>query len=456
VKAVLREHALTIVLLIVCAALTVALLRRGGAHRTTIAVDPAVAIGRDLSLPGLRDEDDLLARTIPELRLPDDCTLQQAFDMIERAADCRIDVNWAGLLEAHLDGHNLSDMTGHFHNITVADAIRRVLDKDTLGCTAHDGVIFIDRADHLSTHAVTCVYNVRDILQSAAEYWAAGAPVTNEDLMATLDVLTQLITDSIATDTWRDNGGNTGMLEEVTGLLIVTQTRECQRAMARLLDDIRKTSRIDPIKAFQALSRGDQNSAAQPDDAAAAALARMLPPIDSPAPRTLEEGLQLVQAAGARPMFVEWKELEPVGIERSSPLKLDWPLPKMNIREALLAIGRSAGRDVEVTVTRQRGTIIVTTADALPRYAVDASYNIRELIDAAVVRSRAQVKAGKASAALTPKEAAEQITHSLTDFIDPPTWRDNGGQVGAVMGLLYVRQTPENQDAVRRMLAKMR
>lgn len=57
------------------------------------------------------------------------------------------------------------------------------------------------------------------------------------------------------------------------------------------------------------------------------------------------------------------------------------------------------------------------------------------------------------------QECLDLLTRLIEEAIDPDTWRDNGGQTGALReagGVLFINQTPANHDRVRRLLYNLR
>lgn len=79
-------------------------------------------------------------------------------------------------------------------------------------------------------------------------------------------------------------------------------------------------------------------------------------------------------------------------------------------------------------------------------------YNVRDIIEAAIAVSDPRDP-------LTHQEVVDQLAKTVTDLVDPESWRDNGGNVGAIrelMGLLIVTQTPENQKKVKDTLTALR
>src|SRR5690606_4119992 len=54
----------------------------------------------------------------------------------------------------------------------------------------------------------------------------------------------ELIQETVATDSWRDNGGSIGAIQELNGQLVVTQTGENMREVISLLGKLRETRAI--------------------------------------------------------------------------------------------------------------------------------------------------------------------------------------------------------------------
>jgi hypothetical protein len=59
------------------------------------------------------------------------------------------------------------------------------------------------------------------------------------------DDIIRLIQETVAPDTWRETGGQTGAVRELAGQLIVTQTAEHHAALAGLLDQLREVQNIN-------------------------------------------------------------------------------------------------------------------------------------------------------------------------------------------------------------------
>jgi hypothetical protein len=138
-------------------------------------------------------------------------------------------------------------------------------------------VITISTEEDLSKNVVTRVYDIRDLIINVPDFTdapdfniqqqrrrrrpvaaAAAAAVTSSAAVAgrrnqqdqgptrteLVDSIVKLIQDTVASESWKDNGGNVGSIRELSGQLIVTQTPENQRQLVRLLEQLRETRAI--------------------------------------------------------------------------------------------------------------------------------------------------------------------------------------------------------------------
>ena len=126
----------------------------------------------------------------------------------------------------------------------------------------------------------------------------------------------------------------------------------------------------------------------------------------------------------------------------------------MTVRESLEVILAAAADFLRVTC--QENLIIVTMDGDLKRYTKLVNYNIRDLIEAIIANSRSDLARKRE---ITRQEAVDQLVQTIPNTIDPDSWQDNGGNLGAIkeiMGVLVIQQTAENQDAVRKKLDNLR
>ena len=107
-----------------------------------------------------------------------------------------------------------------------------------LGWTWDEGVLTISTADDLSRNTVTVLFDVRPMLDRERDAVAAGGDDAPSEAEL-LDRLKSLITTTVATDSWQDNGGRVGKIADYNGRLLVTATPAMIRGVAELLDKLR-------------------------------------------------------------------------------------------------------------------------------------------------------------------------------------------------------------------------
>jgi type II secretory pathway component GspD/PulD (secretin)/tetratricopeptide (TPR) repeat protein len=213
-----------------------------------------------------------LERKLPEVRF-ENVAFQDVIDFLRDVSLANIFVNWRAI---ELAGINRTEpVTARLRDVKFSKALETIL-RDVgggtvrLGYTIDEGVITISTEDDLASNVVTRVYDIRDLIVSVADFdnppdfqinqssQAGGggggqslfggtgqqddqAGGTRDDLVASI---IQLIQDTVARDSWRDNGGSVGAIRELSGQLIVTQTPENQRQLVRLLEQLRETRAI--------------------------------------------------------------------------------------------------------------------------------------------------------------------------------------------------------------------
>jgi hypothetical protein len=85
--------------------------------------------------------------------------------------------------------------------------------------------------------SVTRVYDIRDVRAGRCVDLKPGETVTRE---AAIEALKRKIVESVAPQTWHDNGGDQGAIREAGGSLIITQRGSEQRAIKELLEELRQ------------------------------------------------------------------------------------------------------------------------------------------------------------------------------------------------------------------------
>ena len=119
-----------------------------------------------------------------------------------------------------------------------------------LALVRREGGLLLTTKEDADRHLETRFYEVGDLLVATnraanrLNAWLAVPPARwNYDgydrRVNAPDWLAELVMSQLATDTWQDNGGTTGFLKQVGGVLVIRQTPEVHREIARLLDALR-------------------------------------------------------------------------------------------------------------------------------------------------------------------------------------------------------------------------
>ena len=196
-------------------------------------------------------------------------------DFLRDVSGANIFVNWRALEGVGIDRN--APVTARLRDVKFSKVLRTILDDVgggtvRLGYTIDEGVITISTEEDLASNVVTRVYDIRDLiinvpdfdnapdfsLQGARPAAVAAAAASlfggtvgqDEQEPATRPAPSSSRPSSSSSRTpspptrWKDNGGTIGSIRELSGQLIVTQTPENQRALVRLLEQLRETRAI--------------------------------------------------------------------------------------------------------------------------------------------------------------------------------------------------------------------
>jgi Flp pilus assembly secretin CpaC/tetratricopeptide (TPR) repeat protein len=135
--------------------------------------------------------------------------------------------------------------------------------------TINDGIVQVASAETIRRHTTTLVYNITDLLQAVPDFGdvpvmdldkvlartaareASLAPLDEErrvrpeltrqrDREQRVSKIVQLMQDTISPDSWRDNGGDVGSIQEHNGSLIITTTPRNHQQISGLLGKLRE------------------------------------------------------------------------------------------------------------------------------------------------------------------------------------------------------------------------
>ena len=154
--------------------------------------------------------------------------------------------------------------------------------------------------------------------------------------------------------------------------------------------------------------------------------------------------------------FVDWRALEATGIDSQATVTLDLQGVPVSVvlRTALKQLG---GGNIMLAWQIDEGIVKISTADELAKETSTRIYDVRDLIEEAVMRSR-RPHSGRDNET-TEQEATDGIARLIEEAVDPVSWRDAGGTSGglrAFAGRLIVTQTPDNHEQILGLLTALR
>lgn len=211
---------------------------------------------------------------LSETRLPEvvfaNNTLEEALGFLEAVTQLNVDVDWDAL-----DAINIArdePISLSLRNIPVDTVLNRIMDKissndfgEKAGWAVNDGVLVISSDSELRKNTTLDIYDVRDLIVEVPDY--ADAPTfdlnailqsnrggggqspfqdTGGDdrvrvpLQERIDLMKDIIREQIDFDGWRENGGDTGFIQDWAGQLIITNTPANHRDIRGLLSKLRE------------------------------------------------------------------------------------------------------------------------------------------------------------------------------------------------------------------------
>jgi hypothetical protein len=191
--------------------------------------------------------DAALRRHIPEVRF-DRAPLEQAIDTLAVLAYADVVAEWSAFEAAGVKRD--TPVSLHLRDVTLAEALRALLDAhgaERIHFRIDGGCVILGLPSGGDcVELTTRVYDLRDWLAAVLGPPPTPAPKGHADLAkwaalreTRVESLIKVIEDTIAPDTWKETGGTIGLIKELNGELVVTQTWENQEQVADLLAALR-------------------------------------------------------------------------------------------------------------------------------------------------------------------------------------------------------------------------
>ncbi len=217
--------------------------------------------------------------TLREKRLPNvdfaNNTLGEVLGFIEQVSLVNMDVDWDALEEINITRDEPVNLS--LRNVAIETVLNRVLEKvseddfgDKAAWAVQDGVLVISSDEQIRRNTVLDIYDVRDLVVEVPDYTNAPTFDLNSILQNTgrggggggrspfqntqqqqnafqltpleerLDMMKDIIRETVDPDGWRANGGDTGFIQDWQGQLIITNTPSNHREIRGLLSKLRE------------------------------------------------------------------------------------------------------------------------------------------------------------------------------------------------------------------------
>ena len=223
-------------------------------------------------------EDRRVLATMQSRRIPvnfNETPLANVLDFIKAVTLLNVDTDWQSLEEVGINRE--TPVTLNLTNVTVETALSRVIERvspDQFSGAAWsitDGVLTVASRDVINRNKALVIYDIRDLIVEVPDYINAPdfdlntvlqqgggegggqgqSPFTEDNAdreRRTLEERTTEIIDIITTNIdpngWQANGGDVGMIQQLGGNLIVTNTPANHRAIHGLLTKLRASRSV--------------------------------------------------------------------------------------------------------------------------------------------------------------------------------------------------------------------
>ncbi len=219
--------------------------------------------------------------TLDRIRIPanfTDAALSDVLDYIATVTNLNHDVDWASLEDLGIERDER--VTLELREVPARVVLDRVLEKVSLddytkaSWAVNDGILVVASDQALRKNTFIVIYDIRDLLFQIPDYGnvptldldsildqgqqggggGGGSsffedegdqdPGSGLDEQELMDKILEIIQTNVDWDGWRDNGGETGIVQELNGNLIITNTATNHRQIQGLLNQLREIRSI--------------------------------------------------------------------------------------------------------------------------------------------------------------------------------------------------------------------
>lgn len=212
-------------------------------------------------------EDDQATREKLRKRISTDwiaIKLHNAVNSLQRELDVQIELDPEGLEEADVDKDQ--EIARFACRERRGDhALKLLLEPLHMAYIVRHGVVIVTSEEKASEQLTTRIYNVRDLLdtwppqekravvtsrpfpvpEGTQVRWPAAGSRGDDEYIYDSHTLIDLITSTVAPDSWTDNGGN-GSISVFRGLLVVSQSEDLHEDLDLLFRQLRAGEQSQP------------------------------------------------------------------------------------------------------------------------------------------------------------------------------------------------------------------
>lgn len=249
---------------------------RTATGQETAATVEAVPDAPEFASPADRRTRTQLSQAIDRLEL-EDISLENVITYLRETSGLNMHVHWRVLEAAGIEREQ--PITLHLTNVPLGKAIDLILDdvsggEVALGYEVDEGIVRLSTIDDFDRRTDTVVYRIGDLIAPAlseAQKIALRNIVTSvstlrtghsenlssdqiekrlDEMVDTIqtiletrrgDRLTEMIRETISSDSWRGNGGDAGSIHLWHGRIVVTHSKRIHRRIQELLEQLRRT-----------------------------------------------------------------------------------------------------------------------------------------------------------------------------------------------------------------------
>jgi len=197
-----------------------------------------------------------------------DNTLEDVLNFISTVTNLNVDVDWDSLAEVGVDRDTLVSL--NLQPLPARTILDRVLAKvspdefNSAGWAVNDGILVVASDSALRRNTFIQIYDIQDLLFQIPDFTdtpdlelgsivqGQGGSEQDSDIEVPpgltgeelLERIREIIQTNVDFDGWRDNGGDTGDIQELNGNLIVTNTASNHRHISNLLSQLREVRAI--------------------------------------------------------------------------------------------------------------------------------------------------------------------------------------------------------------------